>query len=133
MILITCLEKNKGVMFNKRRLSKDSAVRQDIGRETKGKTLWMNSYSAEQFSENPEISIKADENFWNKAGKGEFCFLEGDVPSEDNIEKVIIYNWNRMYPSDVKFTMSLDNWKLAETTEFAGSSHEKITKEVYIK
>ena len=47
------------------------------------------------------------------------------------IEKVILYHWNRDYPADVYFPVDLSVWKCVETKEFAGSSHEKITRERY--
>ena len=134
MNLIVCIDDKNGMMFNKRRQSKDSAVRADMMAEAGGKTLWMNSYSAKQFEE-PAADICVDEAFLEKAGEGEFCFLEGTGAgiAEAAAEKLIIYKWNRLYPSDVKFDIDLDGWTLESTAEFAGSSHEKITKEVYIK
>ena len=93
----------------------------------------MNSYSAKQFEE--PVKITVDDEFISKAGPGEYCFLEGAgaAAAEGNAEKIIIYKWNRLYPADVRFDIDLDGWKLKKTAEFAGSSHEKITKEVYIK
>ena len=49
------------------------------------------------------------------------------------IESVILYKWNRRYPSDTKFDLDLNGWTLISTTDFPGSSHEKITEEVYIR
>ena len=40
---------------------------------------------------------------------------------------------NRDYPADMYFKMDLGSWKLAETQEYAGSSHEKITEERYVR
>jgi len=45
-------------------------------------------------------------------------------------EGLILYRWNRTYPADLYFTLSLEGWTLERREEFAGSSHEKITKEV---
>lgn len=134
MNLIVCIDDKNGMMFNKRRQSKDSAVRADMMAEAGGNALWMNSYSAKQFEE-PEAKLNVDEAFMDNASEGEFCFLEGAGASaaEDRIEKLIVYKWNRLYPSDVKFDIDLSGWKMESTAEFAGSSHEKITKEVYIK
>ncbi len=41
--------------------------------------------------------------------------------------------WNRTYPSDLYFDINVQNeqWELIESEEFQGSSHEKITKEIY--
>ena len=70
-----------------------------------------------------------------KAGPGEYCFVEDEdvVPYESRIEEVILCHWNRDYPADMYFKMDLGSWKLAETQEYAGSSHEKITEERYVR
>lgn len=54
---------------------------------------------------------------------------------EKYVEKIIKFKWNREYPADFYFgiDVTLPVWKMIETEEFAGSSHEKITKEVYIR
>ena len=78
-----------------------------------------------------------DEDFLKKASSGEYCFVETNscgldmFPDTANIESVVLYKWNRVYPADQYFTMDLSGWKLVETAEFAGSSHEKITEERY--
>lgn len=135
MILIVCLDDKNGMMFNKRRQSKDASVRADIAAEAQNGVLWMNGYSAKQFTDIQGLDIRVDEDFLEKASMGEFCFLEGEGASqaESRIEKLIIYKWNRLYPADVRFDVDIDGWKLEKTSEFAGNSHEKITKEVYIK
>ena len=53
---------------------------------------------------------------------------------KDRIERIILYRWNRAYPGDMFFDIKLDrSWHLASAEDFAGSSHEKITKEIYVK
>ena len=52
---------------------------------------------------------------------------------EAKIEKIIVFWWNRHYPSDRKFDLDLSKWNKVSKEEFAGYSHEKITKEVYEK
>ena len=47
------------------------------------------------------------------------------------MEGVILYRWNRTYPADLRLTLSLEGWSLERREIFAGSSHEKIIKEVY--
>ena len=47
-------------------------------------------------------------------------------------ERIVLYRWNRAYPADVKFTMP-KGFTLKESREFAGSSHEKITREEYTR
>lgn len=135
MKLVVCLDDGNGILFNKRRQSKDSILRQRLLERSRGSVLWMNAYSAAQFAEMSD-SIRVNEDFLSKAGEGEYCFVENlDVaPFADRINQVIVYKWNRKYPADTRFPMELftSRWKLIESTEFAGSSHERITEEVYI-
>ena len=135
MIIMICLDDRGGMLFNKRRQSQDVLLRQQILTETAGGRLWMNSYSAKQFAEESAANIVVDETFLDKARPGDFCFIENVAPSayEDKIEKIILYRWNRNYPGDLYFDIPLEEhgWKLIETDDFAGRSHENITKEVY--
>ena len=57
------------------------------------------------------------------------------LPLEPLAEALILYRWNRRYPSDLTFRIPLSEhgWKLETVTEFSGFSHEKITEEVYKK
>ena len=68
---------------------------------------------------------------------GEFCFIENvDVkPYIEKIEKIILFKWNRSYPGDFFFPMELlsSDWIMTKTEEFVGHSHEKITKEEYVR
>jgi hypothetical protein len=48
-------------------------------------------------------------------------------------DTIIIYRWNRHYPSDVKFEFKMNDYKKIHEEEFVGFSHDKITKEVYEK
>ena len=132
MILIVAVDEDKGMMFNRRRQSKDRVLRERILSLAKGGKLWMNAYTRRQFPEDAQGEIIVDEKFLEKAGFGDYCFLENipASPYEDRIEKIILFWWNRKYPSDTWFDIDLEGggWKLSETREFSGSSHEKITE-----
>lgn len=133
MILIICVDDENGLMFNGRRQSQDRILRADILRIAGAGRLWMNAYSAGQFKERGEGELLIDEDFLERAGDGEFCFLEDadPLPYAPNIEGVILYRWNRRYPADRYLTLPLSGFTLEKTEEFAGSSHEKITREIY--
>ena len=141
MILIACIDDNKGMMFNHRRQSQDRVLRQHILDMVGDAKLWMNGYSAKMFAKDQEEllqeRIQTDEDFLEKASEGEYCFVEdkdcsGDMfPDTTHVEAVVLYKWNRAYPADQYFSMDLSDWKIVETGEFAGSSHEKITEERY--
>ena len=133
MKIIVCVDKKNGMLFNFRRQSQDSALRDRVIELSKNSKLWMNNYSAEQFNFNPEIFVS--ENFIKDAGVWEYCFIENTEIPQEGIEEIIIYKWNRNYPADVFFTFDFKNngFKKKSSTDFSGNSHEKITEEIYIK
>ena len=134
MIAAVCVDDNNGMCFNHRRQSQDRLLRADLLREAAGGPLWMNAYSAKQFKESPEALLVAPD-FLAQAGPGALCFVEDQdlTPWAEKLEGIILYRWNRTYPADLRFTLPLAGWRLARTEEFPGSSHEKITKEVYTR
>ncbi len=134
MIAIVCIDGSGGMLFNRRRQSQDRLLREDLLREAEGRTLWMNAYSAKQFKTLPE-TVRTAEDFLDQAGNGDLCFVEDRDPAcyAGQLEGLIVYRWNRNYPADLFFTVPLEDWTLSRQAEFAGSSHEKITKEVYTK
>ena len=103
MNIIVCLEDKNGMMFNKRRLSQDVAIREDLP-VCDSENL--------QFIEDKQLG-----NF------------------ESEIDKMIVYYWNRRYPSDLKFDIDFSNgkWEIVSEEEFEGNSHDKITKKVILK
>ena len=123
------------MMFNKRRPSQDKLLRVSIKELVKGKTLFMNEYSYKLYKDINNENIIVSENYLDECENDNFCLVE-NKPLNNYIEKIdniIIYKWNRIYPSDLYFDVDIKNeqWELIETEEFQGSSHEKITKETY--
>ena len=53
------------------------------------------------------------------------------APWLERMEGLVLYRWNRRYPADLYCTLPLEDFVLEERREFAGSSHECITREVY--
>lgn len=133
MIVMVCVDDKNGMMFNKRRQSQDRVLRQRMLELAGEKKLWMNAYSKKQFSEEDESRIAVVEDGFQNIQPGEYCFLEDEDPAryEGQMEELILFHWNRSYPADLHCTLNLSGWKLTETEEFAGYSHEKITQERY--
>ena len=133
MHIIVCLDNKDGMLFNKRRQSKDAVLMEKILELVGKNRLCMNEYSAKQFEEKMEIFVS--ENFLETAQKGDYCFVENiDISMHaGDVENVIIYRWNRDYPSDVRFPTELftSKRKFVKSTDFAGKSHPKITEEIY--
>lgn len=132
-VFITLDDKN-GMLFNNRRQSKDKFLRNDMLNTCGEKRLWMNEYTSEQF-EPLSNNIIIDEMFLEKAKENDYCFVENCsfIEYVDKVKRIIIYKWNRVYPADMYFDLSiLEGWKQLSTTEFEGNSHEKIIKEEWI-
>ena len=128
MKLIVCLDDNRGMLFNSRRQSRDRVLIKNVLELCEGEKLYTNDYSLTLF---PENSVEIFEST-SEIGNG-YCFAENFTVNEDALEEIIVYKWNRVYPADVHFNISLENWNLTETVDFEGSSHEKITREIYVR
>lgn len=136
MILAICLDNNGGMAFCGRRQSRDRVQRQALLERCRGKQLWMNSVSAALFDgPGEQAAITVAEDFLERCGPGEVCFVEDrDIaPWAEAAEAIIVYRWNRDYPATVRCTVDLTGapWRLTGRREFPGSSHETITEEVY--
>lgn len=133
MIAVVCVDDRGGMAFNRRRQSMDRLLRADLIKEAGGRTLWMSEYSQRQFAEEA-ASLRTAERFWEEAGGEELCFFErlDPAPWLGEARALVVYRWNRRYPADLYFSGPPEGWKLARREEFPGSSHEKITKEVYV-
>ena len=81
------------------------------------------------------VILKFLKIFWKQCTENGFCLVEDKLLNNyiNKINNIIIYKWNRIYPSDLYFDINLisNSWELLETKEFEGSSHEKITRIIY--
>lgn len=132
MKLILFLDERGGMLFLGKRQSQDSAARAYILNMTAGHRLWMNGYSAGQFTEGGEISLS--ESPAKDAAAEDYALIENLPVTLDKADEVILFLWNRHYPSDVRFDtarLAKEGFRLTKTEELAGTSHEKITVEFY--
>lgn len=134
MNLIVCIDKNNGMLFNGRRQSQDSVLREKALELCAGAPLRMTPYSFKQFTEN-STNVEVVEEVWSFAAADDFCFIE-DVAglAIEPVDTLYVFNWNRKYPADVTFPMDefkKAGFRAASEEEFAGSSHDKITLTVY--
>ena len=132
MTVIVCVDDRLGTMFNNRRQSKDSILIKRISEMVRGSRLVMTPYSEKQFAED-NIDITISDNPLETAQPGDYCFVEGNPISEylDKISRIVLYKWNKAYPYDQTLDVNLSTWELTSTIDFEGSSHEKITEEIY--
>lgn len=129
MDLIVCLDDDDGMKFNHRRQSRDQKVINDIRNNLEGQKLYSDEESRILFPKN-RLDIVYVSDLTDIEG---YFFAEStsNIPEEKNIDNLIIYKWNRRYPSDEKFPIPYHEWKMISSVEFVGKSHEKITKEIY--
>lgn len=134
MTVFVCLDDHNGMLFNGRRQSMDSRLREQILDICAGRPLWMNSYSAGQFSAGIQ-NIRVAEDFLENGQAGAYCFVENmDIsPAIELIERIVVFRWNHRYPADVYFPIEqfANRWELVSSKDFEGSSHPIITQEVY--
>lgn len=135
MNLILCIDNKGGLAFHNRRQSQDRILREQIFQLVQGSRLWMNRYSRGQFPDPAPITLQVEEDFLQKAPPDDYCFVETLDPSPyaPRFQRLILFRWNRDYPADTFFTMDLKGWKLVDSQDFTGFSHEKITKEIYAR
>jgi len=136
MKIFVCLDEAGGMLFNKRRQSSDRVVRENMLEMLGENLLYVNSYTAKQFTEEEAERIVIDDNCLIN-GKESYTFVENMAVGEylTEIEQVVVYRWKRKYPADFFFDLDLtsEDWELTSSEEFAGHSHEVIGKEIYKK
>ena len=130
MTVYVCLDDRDGLLFNKRRQSRDTAVLADI-RASVPDVLTVDPFSEKLIREAAIPCVQAAEAFSEET----HFFLEARPASEvvPLASTVVIYRWNRHYPADVRFDCDLAAFTLQSTTQFPGKSHDVITKEVYVR
>lgn len=133
MTLIFCVDNNFGLMFNKRRQSRDSAVLEDLKNCFAGEKICISPYSEKLFNE-AGVDYMLCDDFTKCDG---VCFVEDKYsPDLFNLaDEVILYHWGKVYPADLTFDVDLLNtdFTLCDTNILAGTSHKEIKKERYIR
>ena len=126
-----CIEKSGGILFAGKRLSQDSVLRNKLIELVGNGKLCMNEYSAKQFDSNDKLQVCED--FLLSAGENDICFVENIEIPMDKVSEVYLFNWNRDYPADTYFDFEPKElgFKRTGKEDFVGSSHKKITLEVY--
>ncbi len=126
MKVFICLDDKNGMLFNKRRLSKDRVVVAKVEEIIENEALYISKYTQSLF---PDGIVC--EGFGYPYG---YAFIEDPAHlDERHIDTLYIFRWNRHYPSDAKFTMSLKNFELVDEETMVGYSHDEVTLQVYQK
>lgn len=136
MTVFLCLDNKGGMMFNKRRQSRDAKVIEDIARVADDGLIYISDFSEILFEES-SASVICVPNPLEAASANAFVFCEDSGISEftEKIDRLIIYRWGEIYPSDMKLDINPEScgFRLKSTRKFKGKSHDNITREDYIK
>ena len=134
MTVFVCVDDKGGMTFNGRRQSRDSAIIKDLAKHTDDGVLYISDFS-ERLFEDSEASVISVSSPLDSAYPDGYAFVENTPLCEhkNKIDRLVIYKWNRHYPSDKKLDISPDELKmhLVESYDFPGTSHDKITKLIY--
>lgn len=130
-----CIDDENGRMFGGRRQSRDRVLIADLLREAADRPVYIGEYSKLLFGDDPRVTVCDDP--MADCMDGGVCFAEEQPlkPHLGSIGTLILYRWNRLYPADVYLDIdpTKEGFSLVSSSEFEGSSHERITKEVYRK
>ena len=130
MIIAACVDEAMGLRFNGRRQSRDKSVIQALLSLCPEGVRYAPG-SAALF---PEGAGFCGESYLSEAKAGDLCFVEElsylDYPEQ--IEKILLFQWNRSYPGDLFFQFP-GQWRLESKWDIPGNSHEIITVEVYTR
>lgn len=134
MTVFVCIDDRGGMLFMKRRLSKDRELIADMAKSVGDGILYISDFSESLFSES-DVSVLSVSNPLDSAGESDFVFVEnlGLKNALPKIRRLVIYKWNRKYPFDFSLDITPEEcgFTLKEVYDFKGYSHDKITKEIY--
>lgn len=139
MRLVYILDQKNGLLFNKRRQSKDSILIDNIIQkvnEVENATLWLSDYSRELFVDSGLELKDINELSLAEASDKDFIFIEDvSVDIQDVLENtesshyLYLYKWNKVYPADKRLDVTEDyfnHFEVLLTETFEGNSHEEI-------
>ena len=132
MKLIVCIDKQGGMMYNRRRQSRDRVLMENMKRHVGDDLVYISLYSESLFA-GGDIKYRVADDPCSAAADG-YVFVEDTaLPDPALVSELVVYNWCKIYPADVTFDFDLETLRRISKEKFAGYSHEKITKEVYRK
>ena len=135
MKVFVCIDDGGGILFGGKRQSRDRLLVEDVRKTVGGGRLLVNAFSAPLFAKEGGVLLSDDP--LTEAEDGDYCFIENLslCPFSHKIDVLYVYKWNRTYPATtfLDFEPVKNGFRLAETTDFVGSSHATITKETYTK
>ena len=128
MKIIACVDNDMGLMLHQRRQTQDRIVRENI--KALKERIYMNEYSYQLYKDTLDDVIV--DNDFIKHGENHYCLIENVSVKDCDIDEMILYRWNTIYPCDYYLDIDLSKFQLVKQEMFKGSSHE-VTKEIYRK
>ena len=135
MNICVCVDDSMGMSFFGKRQSRDRLLIERLLSHTEYDRILVSAYSAPLFAEFGDSRVCTVDGYGGCTER-DLCFLELDtVPDAGDTERIVLYRWNRRYPSDKKFPYSPSEcgFTLASRVDLAGNSHDNITEEVWTK
>ena len=133
MKIILCLDDNNGMLFNNRRQSRDKALLSDAFGNLQGEKLYITSFSEKLMAEYCDKVTLCEDASTLQSGQWFFCENVDLTAFADKIEKLVVYKWNRVYPADFNCNLDFSFFNLESESDFEGSSHPVITKQIFSK
>ena len=132
MTFYLCLDDRNGMRFNNRRQSRDALVLEDI-RSSVNQELTIEPFSETLVAQSGIPYVLAPEDWTTLPPDAHFFLETGPHNAAELADTLVVYRWNRHYPADVFWNVNYADlgYSLAEIREFPGTSHDRITKEVY--
>ncbi len=131
MTLIMFLDERGGMLFNNRRQTLDYELLDIISKDF-GERLYISPFSEKYFSGRCASLL---EDPLADAPDDSAVFIEDrDVlPFIDRIDKILIYRWSKVYPSDRQTDIlpADHGFRLLGKLKFSTEVHKDIVKEIY--
>ena len=128
MHLILCLDERNGMAFNHRRQTRDRIQRDHLLGLVKDSNLFISEYTAKLLLKDRELdNVIVSNDYLDIASDNDYVFCETDDVTSymSRVDRVFIYRWKRLYPSDLYFDESLlEGYTLTHYESLSGSSHE---------
>lgn len=132
MTVIVAISDGGGMLFNGRRQSRDRVLTEDVMNFVGQDFLYITKFSEKLFSDYENVKVTDDPLSLSESA---VFFAENFKVSgvSQKITKMVIYKWNKKYPSDFYLDTppSSLGLTLSSSVDFTGYSHDKITREVY--
>lgn len=124
-----------GMLLFGKRQSRDRVLIAEFMDSAAERPVYVSNFSKNLFEGYDSVTLC--DNPLEESADGAVCFIENLhlAPYIEHIDELIIYRWGRLYHSDFKLDVEPKKYgyKLSSVTEFAGSSHDRITKEIYVR